>query len=395
MAGSSLAVGAGYGGNFMEIAPSGGQYPRHDSLQSYQDDLYTSGMASGLPAFHKHYLASSFRWWPPPSGDGLLLQVMAVVDSAGEAGCKDSDGDFHHQDGSLKRGWIQWRSSVDVSAGWCLSALCFLLSSPLPPTPHPHPTPRHPPPPPVLFLPVTLSLTTSPPPAPFSLSRQQPATTGWLSTGTTCTPQAWPPLPRPSTNTTWPPPSGDGCVDSAGEAGCKDSDGGFHDQDGSLERGWIQRRSWVDVSAGCWLYPLLSLSFFLPSLSLHPSSFLFPGSSFQWKGTWTDWTVIFILENKMLLKVFDKCLGYVQIHGCSRTGFCCVCVCVCVCACVCVCVCMSACVHVCKRERLFLVIASVPENITEYVRPRIRDHNGISQLYDMLEIYHSGPELST
>ena len=61
-AGSSLAVGSAYGGNFMEIAPNGAQYPRHDSLPAYQDDLYATGMASSLPAaFHKHYLATSFR----------------------------------------------------------------------------------------------------------------------------------------------------------------------------------------------------------------------------------------------------------------------------------------------------------------------------------------------
>ena len=60
-AGSSLAVGSAYGGNFMEIAPNGAQYPRHDPLPAYQDDIYATGMASALPAFHKHYLATSFR----------------------------------------------------------------------------------------------------------------------------------------------------------------------------------------------------------------------------------------------------------------------------------------------------------------------------------------------
>ncbi|XP_076450570.1 uncharacterized protein LOC143286734 isoform X2 [Babylonia areolata] len=71
--GSSLAaVAPAYGGNFMEIAaPSGAaQYPaRPEPLPptaAYQEDLYASAMGPhshpSLPAaFHKHYLATSFR----------------------------------------------------------------------------------------------------------------------------------------------------------------------------------------------------------------------------------------------------------------------------------------------------------------------------------------------
>ncbi|XP_048242629.1 DNA-binding protein RFX6-like [Haliotis rufescens] len=56
--GSSLPVGS-YGGNFMEIAPTGGQYSRQESVV-YQDDMYSTG--TGFSSFGKTYLtAAPFR----------------------------------------------------------------------------------------------------------------------------------------------------------------------------------------------------------------------------------------------------------------------------------------------------------------------------------------------
>ena len=46
----SLQMGS-YGANFMDIAPSGGQY-------CYQDDLFTGSMAS----FAKPFLSGTYRW---------------------------------------------------------------------------------------------------------------------------------------------------------------------------------------------------------------------------------------------------------------------------------------------------------------------------------------------